>query len=165
MEVRQSTDPHPETASGHKVKHHCGRMAPMHLRDGRNIWITFEVCEVKAPLMCGRNSHHARTARIRLGSFENHYALDCWIELGGVMVMAPVSLGDSSGSAADLVRDVQREGAHDTYSFIAETTDAMLRHLCPSERQDGHRPARSELLVVILVDCSVAGSQSRTTTL
>ena len=39
------------SASGHKLKHHGQQAVPMKLRDGRKIWITFQVCYVNGPIM------------------------------------------------------------------------------------------------------------------
>ena len=42
---------HVVSSSGHKLKHYGEQAVPMKLRDGRKIWITFQVCEVNGPIM------------------------------------------------------------------------------------------------------------------
>ena len=49
--IEPSRDPHLVSASGHKLKHYGEQAVPMKLRDGRKIWITFQVCEVNGPIM------------------------------------------------------------------------------------------------------------------
>ena len=39
------------SASGHRQKHYGEQAVPMRLRDGRKIWITFQVCDVNGPIM------------------------------------------------------------------------------------------------------------------
>ena len=39
------------SASGHKLKHYGEQAVPMKLRDGRKIWIKFQICEVNGPMM------------------------------------------------------------------------------------------------------------------
>ena len=46
-----SRKPNLVSASGHKVKHYGEQTVLMKLRDGRKIWITFQVCDVNGPIM------------------------------------------------------------------------------------------------------------------
>ena len=49
--IEPSRNPHLVSASGHKLKHYGEQAVPMKLRDGRKIWITFQVCQVNGPIM------------------------------------------------------------------------------------------------------------------
>ena len=89
----------------------------MRLRDGRKIWITFQVCDVNGPIMgvgmlctkendryvtftiCGGTLWHDEAGEIVVDRVRNHYELQCWIKQGNVL--APVQTGGSSGSAIE----------------------------------------------------------------
>ena len=89
----------------------------MKLRDGRKIWITFQVCEVNGPIMsvgkcCTKGNDrcatfttrggvllHEEAGEIVVDRVRNHYELECWIKPGDVL--APVQTGGCSGSAVE----------------------------------------------------------------
>ena len=78
----------------------------MKLRDGRKIWITFQVCEVNGPIMsvgkfCAKGNDrcatfstrggvlwHEEAGEIAVDEVRNHYEMECWIKPGNVL--APV---------------------------------------------------------------------------
>ena len=136
--IEPSRDPHLVSASGHKLKHYGEQAVPMKLRDGRKIWITFQVCEVNGPIMsvgkfCAKGNDrcatfstrdgilwHEEAGEIAVDKVRNHYEMECWIKPGNVL--APVQFGGSSGSAgelavpqrtdAEILMDAQAQGAH-----------------------------------------------------
>ena len=81
----------------------------MKLRDGRKIWITFQVCEVNGPIMsvgkfCAKGNDrcatfstrggvlwHEEAGEIAVDKVRNHYEMECWIKPGNVL--APVQIG------------------------------------------------------------------------
>ena len=115
--IEPSRDPHLVSASGDKLKHYGEQAVPMKLRDGRKIWITFQVCEVNGPIMsvgkfCAKGNDrcatfstrggvlwHEEAGEIAVDRVRNHYELECWIRPGNVL--APVQIGGSSGSAGE----------------------------------------------------------------
>ena len=115
--IEPSRDPHLVSASGHKLKHYGEQAVPMKLRDGRKIWITFQVCEVNGPIMSvgkfcatgndrcaafstrGGTLWHEEAGEIAVDKVRNHYEMECWIKPGSVL--APVQFGGSSGSAGE----------------------------------------------------------------
>ena len=116
--IEPSRNPHLVSASGHKLKHYGEQAVPMKLRDGRKIWITFQVCEVNGPIMsvgkfCAKGNDrcstfstrggvlwHEEAGEIAVDKVRNHYEMECWIKPGNVL--APVQIGGSSGSAREL---------------------------------------------------------------
>ena len=118
--IEPSRDPHLVSASGHKLKHYGEQAVPMKLRDGRKIWITFQVCEVNGPIMsvgkfCAKGNDrcaafstrggtlwHEEAGEIAVDKVRNHYEMECWIKPGNVL--APVQFGGSSGSAGRTCR-------------------------------------------------------------
>ena len=115
--IEPSRDAHLVSASGHKLKHYGEQAVPMKLRDGRKIWITFQVCEVNGPIMsvgkfCAKGNDrcatfstrggvlwHEEAGEIVVDKVRNHYEMECWIKPGNVL--APVQIGGSSGSAGE----------------------------------------------------------------
>ena len=104
--------------SGHKLKH-CGEQSvPMNLRDGRKMWITFQVREVNGPIMTvgkfsklgqdrcatfttrGGVLRHEEAGEALVDRVRNHHELECWIKPGSTLAL--VRVGGSSGSASDL---------------------------------------------------------------
>ncbi len=98
VKLEHSRDPCLEAANGHRIKHYGQRMVKMRLEDGRNITITFQVCDVKGPILsvgkfCGRDSQraasfdmfggmleHELAGRVNVERVKNNYALRCWVE-------------------------------------------------------------------------------------
>ena len=115
--IEPSRNPHLVSASGHKLKHYGEQAVPMKFRDGRKIWITFQVCEVDGPIMsvgkfCAKGNDrcatfstrggflwHEEVGEIAVDRVRNHYEMECWIKPGNVL--APVEIGGSSGSAGE----------------------------------------------------------------
>ena len=115
--IEPSRNPHLVSASGHKLKHYGEQAVPMKLRDGRKIWITFQVCEVNGPIMsvgkfCAKGNDrcatfstrggvlwHEEAGEIAVDRVRKHYEMECWIKPGNVL--APVQIGGSSGSAGE----------------------------------------------------------------
>ena len=83
------------SASGHKLKHDDQQAVPMKLRDGRKVWITFQVCDVSGHIMsvgkcCAKGDDryatfttnggilwHEEAGEIAVDSVRNHYELEC----------------------------------------------------------------------------------------
>ena len=117
IEIEPSRNPSLVSASGHKLKHYGQEAVPLKLRDGRKIWITFQVCDVNGPVMSvgkffakgddrcatfttnGGILWHEEAGEIAVDRVRNHYELECWIK--PVNVLAPVQIGGSSGSAGE----------------------------------------------------------------
>ena len=117
--IEPSRNPNLVSASGHKLKHHGEQTVPMKLRDGRKIWITFQVCDVNGPIMSvgkfctkgndrcatfttnGGIQRHEEAGEIVVDRVGNHDELECWIKPG--KMLAPVQSGGSSGSTVELV--------------------------------------------------------------
>ena len=138
--IEPSTDPHLVSASGHKLKHYGEQAVPMKLRDGRKIWITFQVCEVNGPIMsvgkfCAKGNDrcatfstrggvlwHEEAGEIAVDKVRNHYEMECWIKPGNVL--APVQMaapvGEPAGhhvavpqrTDAEILMDAQPQGAY-----------------------------------------------------
>ena len=51
IEIEPNRNPNLVSANGHKLKHFGQQAVPMKLRDGRKVWITFQVCDVNGPIM------------------------------------------------------------------------------------------------------------------
>ena len=103
--IEPSRDPHLVSASGHKLKHYGEQAGPMKLRDGRKIWITFQVCEVNGPIMrvgkfCAKGNDrcatfstsggtlwHEEAGEIAVDKVRNHYEMECWIKPGNVLLL------------------------------------------------------------------------------
>ena len=51
IEIEPSRNPNLVSASGHKRKHYGQQTVPMKVRDGRKVWITFQVCDVNGLIM------------------------------------------------------------------------------------------------------------------
>ena len=106
--IEPSRNPRLVSASVHKLKH-GEESVPMKLRDGRNIWITFQVCEVKGlGKFCTKGTTDARHSR--------HVVVSCGtkkperigrqsstpLRIGMLdTVLAPVQDCCSSGSASE----------------------------------------------------------------
>ena len=121
----------------------------MKLRDGRKIWITFQVCEVNGPIMsvgkcCTKGNDrcatfttrggvllHEEAGEIVVDRVRNHYELECWIKPGDVL--APVRVGGCSGSA------VEPAGRHST---VPQRTDAEI--LMDAQPQGAYAPRADE---------------------
>ena len=107
IEIKPSRDP----------RLHGEEPVPMHLRDGRKIWI-FHVCEIKGPIMsvrkiCTKGNDRFASFTTRGGTLwheaargaevdrvRNNYDLECWIKRRNVLAL--VYSGASSGSASEL---------------------------------------------------------------
>ena len=92
---RTKQEPNLVSASGHELKHYGEQAVPMKLRDGRKIWITFQVCNVNGPIMsvgkfCAKGNDRCATLMTRGGTF-----------VARRNVLAPVQAGGSSGSAIE----------------------------------------------------------------
>ena len=147
--IEPSRNPHLASASGHKLKHYGEQAVPMKLRDGRKIWITFQVCEVNGPIMsvdkfCAKGNDRCATFSTRGGvlwheeagviavdKVRNHYEMECWIKPGNVL--APVQIGGSSGSAGELA------GHH---VAVPQRTDAEI--LMDAQPQGAYAPRADE---------------------
>ena len=95
----------------------CQQAVSMRLRDGRKVWITFQVCDVSGPIMsvgkfCTKGNDrcatfttsggvlwHEEAGEIYVDRVRNHYELECWIKPRNVL--APVQIGGSSGSTGE----------------------------------------------------------------
>ena len=144
-----SRNPHLVSASGHKLKHYGEQAVPMKLRDGRKIWITFQVCEVNGPIMsvgkfCAKGNDrcatfstrggvlwHEEAGEIAVDKVRNHYEMECWIKPGNVL--APVQIGGSSGSAGEPA------GHH---VAVPQRTDAEI--LMDAQPQGAYAPRADE---------------------
>ena len=89
----------------------------MKLRDGRKVWITFQVCDVSGPTMsvgkfCAKGDDryatfttnggilwHEEAGEIVVDRVRNHYELECLIK--PINVSATVQIGDPSGSTEE----------------------------------------------------------------
>ena len=147
--IEPSRNPHLVSASGHKLKHYGEQAVPMKLRDGRKIWITFQVCEVNGPIMsvgkfCAKGNDrcatfstrggvlwHEEAGEIAVDRVRNHYELECWIKPGNVL--APVQIGGSSGSAGEPA------GHH---VAVPQRTDAEI--LMDAQPQGAYAPRADE---------------------
>ena len=121
----------------------------MKLRDGRKIWITFQVCEVNGPIMsvgkfCAKGNDrcatfstrggvlwHEEAGEIAVDRVRNHYEMECWIKPGNVL--APVQIGGSSGSAGEPA------GHH---VAVPQRTDAEI--LMDAQLQGAYAPRADE---------------------
>ena len=121
----------------------------MKLRDGRKIWITFQVCEVNGPIMsvgkfCAKGNDrcatfstrggvlwHEEAGEIAVDKVRNHYEMECWIKPGNVL--APVQSGGSSGSAGEPA------GHH---VAVPQRTDAEI--LMDAQPQGAYAPRADE---------------------
>ena len=135
--IEPSRNPNLVSASGHKLKQYGQHAVPMKLRDGRKVWITFQVCDVNGPIMsvgkfCAKGDGrcatfttsggvfwHEEAGEIYVDRVRNHYELECWIKPRNVL--APVQIGGSNGSGtvgypqrtdAEILMDAQPQGAH-----------------------------------------------------
>ena len=152
------------SASGHYIEH----TAQMKLRDGRKIWITFQVCEVNGPIMsegkfCTTENDRCATFTTQggvllpeeAGRVSDHYELECWIK--PVNVLAPVQVGGSSGSAselaghfaaapqradAEILMDAQPQGAHAPRADDEHTKLEILPAASPPGPQE---PSKDEI--------------------
>ena len=95
IEVETSPNPNLEAANGQKITHYGQRAVKMKIEDGKNIIITFQVCDVKGPIlsvgkfcdsdakrkanfnMSGGELIHEKAGRIRVDRVKNHYAMKC----------------------------------------------------------------------------------------
>ena len=143
----------------------------MKLRDGRKIWITFQVCDVNGPIMSvgkcctkgndrcamfttsGGTLWHEEPGEIVVDRVRNHYELKCWIKPR--RVLAPVQTGVSSGSA------IKPAGRHVT---ILQRADAEI--LMDAQPQGAHAPRADEEYIEhrYLEHASLARTRSRNTT-
>ena len=78
---RTKQEPNLVSASGHELKHYGEQAVPMKLRDGRKIWITFQVCEVNGPIMsvgkfCAKGNDRCATFMTRGGTLWHEET--CW---------------------------------------------------------------------------------------
>ena len=98
--IEPSRNPHLVSASEQAV--------PMKLRDGRKIWITFQVCEVNGPIMsvgkfCAKGNDrcatfstrggvlwHEEAGEIAVDKVRNHYEMECWIKPGNVLALVQI---------------------------------------------------------------------------
>ena len=119
--IESSRSPNLVSASGHNLKHDGKQAVPMKLRDGRKIWITFQVCDVNGPIMsvgkfCTKGNDrcatfttsdgtlwHEEAREIVVDRVRNHTELECWIRPGNVL--APVQTGGSVEALSNL-RDI-----------------------------------------------------------
>ena len=117
IEIETSRNPNLAPASGHKLKHYGQQTVPMKFRDGRKVWLTFQVCDVSGPIMsvgkfCAKGDDrcatfttnggtlwHEEAGEIAVDRVRNHYELECWIKPKNLV--APVQIGGSSGSAGE----------------------------------------------------------------
>ena len=147
--IEPSRDPHLVSASGHKLKHYGEQAVPMKLRDGRKIWITFQVCEVNGPIMsvgkfCAKGNDrcaafstrggtlwHEEAGEIAVDKVRNHYEMECWIKPGSVL--APVQFGGSSGSAGEPAEH---------HVAVPQRTDAEI--LMDAQPQGAYAPRADE---------------------
>ena len=147
--IEPSRDPHLVSASGHKLKHYGEQAVPMKLRDGRKIWITFQVCEVNGPIMsvgkfCAKGNDrcatfstrggvlwHEEAGEIAVDKVRNHYEMECWIKPGNVL--APVQFGGSSGSAGEPAEH---------HVAVPQRTDAEI--LMDAQPQGAYAPRADE---------------------
>ena len=115
--IEPSRNPNLVSASGHKLKHYGQQAAPMKLRDGRKVWIIFQVFDVNGPIMsvgkfCTKGDDrcatfitnggilwHEEAGEIAVDRVRNHYELESWIRPRSVV--APVQIGGSSGSTRE----------------------------------------------------------------
>ena len=77
--LRESRDPNLETANGHRIKHYGEREVKMRLKDGRSIVTTFQVCDVKGPILsvgkfCARDATRAAHFDERGGTLRHELA-------------------------------------------------------------------------------------------
>ena len=118
-------------------------------RDGRKIWITFQVCDVNGPIMSvgefctkgddrcatsttnGGTLWHEEAGEIAVDRVRNHYELECWIKPENVL--APMQTGGSSGSARELA------GHHVT---VPQRADSEI--LMEAESQGAYAPRADE---------------------
>ena len=121
----------------------------MRLRDGRKVWITFQVCDVSGPIMsvgkfCTKGNDrcatfttsggvlwHEEAGEIYVDRVRNHYELECWIKPRNVL--APVQIGGSSGSTGESA------GHH---VAVPQRTDAEI--LMDAQPQGAHAPRVDE---------------------
>ena len=108
----------------------------MKLREGRTIWITFQVREVNGPIMSvgkfctkvndrgatfttrGGVLWHEEAGEILVDRVRDHYELEFWIKPRNVL--APVQVGSPAGhfaaaprrADAEMLMDAQHQGAH-----------------------------------------------------
>ena len=93
--IEPSRNLHLVSASAQKLKQYGDQSVPMKLRDGRKIWITFQVCEVNGSIMsvgkfCAKGNDRCATFTTRGGVFwheeagevlvdrvGHHYELEC----------------------------------------------------------------------------------------
>ncbi|CAK0870998.1 unnamed protein product [Prorocentrum cordatum] len=96
--IQRSADPNLEAANGHKIRHFGERSVKLKLNAGKNLIITFQVCDVKGPILsvgkfCGYDSnsnanvnmnggtlYHEAAGEVNVDRVKNHYALQCWVE-------------------------------------------------------------------------------------
>ena len=138
IEIKPSRNPNLVSASGHKLKHYGQQAVPMKLRDGRKVWITFQVCDVSGPSMsvgkfCAKGDDRYATfitnggilryeeaGEIAVDRVRNHYELECWIK--PVNVSATVQMSDPSRSTGE------PEGHH--VAVPQRTDDEIPMGLC-----------------------------------
>ena len=115
--IEPSRNPNLVSARGHKQKHYGQQAVPMKLRDGRRVWLTFQVCDVNGPIMsvgkfCTKGDDrcatfttnggilwHAEAGEIAVDRVRNHYELECRVRPRSVV--EAVQIGGSSGSAGE----------------------------------------------------------------
>ena len=124
----------------------------MKLDDGRNIVLTFQVCDVKVPILsvgkfCGGGNEmhasfdrfggqlvHETAGKVKVENVKNHYAMKCWVgPFNGKVV--PISFGGSScsGGRGQVVRDAGQDvhgadgGGRPGHSTVPARTDAEVQ--------------------------------------
>ena len=121
---------------GTELKHHGEQSVPVKLREGRTIWITFQVREVNGPNMSvgkfctkvndrgatfttrGGVLWHEEAGEILVDRVRDHCELEFWIKPRNVL--APVQVGSPAGhfaaaprrADAEMLMDAQHQGAH-----------------------------------------------------
>ena len=167
--IEPSRNPHLVSASGNKLKHYGEQAVPMKLRDGRKIWITFQVCEVNWPTMSvGKFLYQGkRSVRHVHDTWWCLVARRSWRDCGGQSSKPPRAgkldqTRKRVGSSASWPAPV--EPAEHRATVSQRTDDEILMHVRPqgahASRAD-EEYIEPEILLEILLVASLPGPRER----